>query len=124
MLDSTVQTDFASVSDGDSLTCILPPDGDYWPFGGNPNPAPGEPGAPGQPGPSPSATPGASQASGSGGLSGGAKAGVAIAVIFGVLGLALITWLIRRAAIKRLEAQRFQRASTVGYSQNMGQVVS
>ncbi len=39
---STVQDGFATVGNGDGLTCILPPDGgDFWPFGGNPNPAPG-----------------------------------------------------------------------------------
>ncbi|KAL0950113.1 hypothetical protein HGRIS_010110 [Hohenbuehelia grisea] len=35
--ESNLQSDFKSISDGDSLTCVLPPDGgDYWPFGGNP----------------------------------------------------------------------------------------
>ena len=39
---STIQAGFMNVSNGDGLTCILPPDGgDFWPYGGNPNPAPG-----------------------------------------------------------------------------------
>ncbi|KAI0773366.1 hypothetical protein BC629DRAFT_717391 [Irpex lacteus] len=93
---STVQDGFATVGNGDGLTCILPPDGgDFWPFGGNPNPAPGEPGAP--------ESPSEAQGGGGGGLSGGAKGGIAVAVILGVLGLALLTWWIRRTALKRAE---------------------
>ena len=99
---STTQLDFASIPDGDGLTCIMPPpDGDFWPFGGNPNPAPGEPGAPGN-GTTP---PEGSQALSSGGLSGGAKAGIAIGVIFGVLGIALAAYFVRRSALKRAAAR-------------------
>lgn len=106
---STVQFEFQNVSDGDALTCILPPEGgDYWPFGGNPSPAPGESGTP-----VPSS--GAQAGAGGNGLSGGAKAGIAIAVIFGVLGLAVGTWFIRRWAIRRATAQH-------AYARNMEQV--
>ena len=99
---STIQLDFQNITDGDGLTCILPPDGgDYWPFGGNPSPVSGEPG------PTPTSSGSAAQASsGGGGLSGGAKAGIALAVIFGFFGLAVGTWFIRRRALQRLAARR------------------
>lgn len=96
----TLQSDFVQIPDGDSLTCILPPDGgDYWPFGGNPtgnnnnNTTTGGGGGGGSPTPS-----------GDGGknrLSGGAKAGIAIGVIFGVALIAIAAYLIRKAALKR-----------------------
>ncbi|KAI0698572.1 hypothetical protein BC835DRAFT_1333827 [Cytidiella melzeri] len=99
---SDVQSNFMNVSNADGVTCILPPDGgDYWPFGGNPNPAPGEPGAP-----SAESSPGSEQAiGGSSGLSGGAKGGIAVGVILGVLAIAIITWWIRRAALRRAEGR-------------------
>ena len=112
---STVQLDFQNITDGDGLTCILPPDGgDYWPFGGNPSPVAGEPGAA-----SATSSGGAAQASGSGsgGLSGGAKAGIAIAVIVGFFALAIAAWFIRKRALKSLEMRRRS-----AYGQNMGQV--
>lgn len=84
---STEQIDFQNVSDGDSLTCILPPDGgDYWPFGGNP------------------ANPGTAQsqpATASHGLSGGAKGGIAVGVILGVAAVVAATYFIRRWALRR-----------------------
>ena len=34
----SVQSDFIGIKDGDSLTCVLPPNGgDFWPFGLNPS---------------------------------------------------------------------------------------
>lgn len=53
---------------------------------------------------------------GAGGLSGGAKAGIAIAVIIGVLGVAAATWFIRRRTLQSLASRRQS-----GYMQNMGQ---
>lgn len=117
--DSNIQQGFMNVSNGDGLTCIQPPTGgDFWPFGGNPNPAPGEPAAPG-------VTPDAAQAalgSGGGGLSGGAKAGIAFAVIFGVLGIAFATWWIRRSAIRRLSNKRVSGYNPAAYSHPMSQL--
>lgn len=110
---STTQFEFQNISDGNGLTCILPPDGgDYWPFGGNPEPT-------AQPTSSPSASPG----SGKSGLSGGAKAGIAVAVIFGVVGIAVGCWLIRRWAIKRSAPRTASEAwNRDGYVQSMENV--
>lgn len=84
-VSSTTQGDFQIVSDGDSLTCILPPDGgDYWPYGGNPETA-------AQSGPS--------------SLSAGAKAGLALGIIFGILAVAALTWFIRKKALARQMAR-------------------
>ena len=104
---STVQTDFQNITDGDGLTCILPPDGgDFWPFGGGPTTVAGTP--------SPTSSGGGAQATngssggggGGGGLSGGAKAGIAIAVIFGTLAIAVATWFIRKRALARVASRR------------------
>ncbi|KAK7696256.1 hypothetical protein QCA50_000909 [Cerrena zonata] len=81
---STTQIDFQAITDGDGLTCILPPDGgDFWPFGGSPE------------------TNGNQSQSSSGGLGGGGKAGIAIGVILGVIALAAVCWVVRKWAIKR-----------------------
>ncbi|KAI0080875.1 hypothetical protein K474DRAFT_1682362 [Panus rudis PR-1116 ss-1] len=101
---STTQTDFQNITDGDGLTCILPPDGgDYWPFGGNP-------GLPTGGGSSQSDNNGSS-----GSLSGGAKAGIAIAVILGVAALGAGAWFIRKWALKRNAAKDTQPWNRQGY---------
>ncbi|KZT71563.1 hypothetical protein DAEQUDRAFT_724099 [Daedalea quercina L-15889] len=93
--DSNEQSGFITVSDGDSLTCILPPDGgDYWPFGGNPSNSS-----------SASSGQSTSSSSTSSGLSGGAKAGIAIGVILGVAAIAAATYFVRRWALERARAQ-------------------
>lgn len=87
---STTQSDFADTSDGDSLTCVLPPDGgDYWPFGGNPSASPT---------PSPSPSPSTSSHSSTGEI-----VGIVIGVIAGILFVALAAWYIRKWALKRAE---------------------
>lgn len=92
----TIQSDFDKISDGDSLTCILPPDGgDYWPFGGNPSST--NTTSNGGGGSAPTGSGGGAK----GGLSGGAKAGIAIGVILGVAVIALATYFIRKAAMKK-----------------------
>lgn len=89
----SVQSDFQTGIDGDGLTCVLPPDGgDYWPFGGNP-----DPNVP----PVSSSEPYSSESSGGGGTTKGQKIGIALGVILGVLFVALATWLIRRWAVRR-----------------------
>lgn len=92
-----LQSDFVEIPDGDSLTCILPPDGgDYWPFGGNPNgnnnTTPGGGGG--------GSTPNNS-GSGKSGLSSGVKAGIVVGAILGVALVVVATYFIRKAALKR-----------------------
>jgi parallel beta-helix repeat protein len=92
---STTQLDFTPVSDGDSLTCVLPPDGgDYWPFGGNPN-STASPVSP------PEAAPTTTNSSHS---SAGTTAGIVIGAIGAVLLVAVITWFVRKWALKRSRA--------------------
>ena len=90
----SLQSNFVQVSDGDSLTCILPPDGgDYWPYrenGPSNNTSSGGGGS----------TPNSSN-DGRGGLSGGAKAGIAIGVILGVALIAVASYFIRKAALRK-----------------------
>ncbi|CAL1700286.1 unnamed protein product [Somion occarium] len=108
---STTQLDFQSIPDGDGLTCILPPDGgDFWPFGGNPEPGQGGGGGGG----------GEAQSNnGGGGLSGGAKAGIAIGVILGVAGIAVAAWFVRKWALKRSAAVKADQPwNRDGYIQN------
>ena len=98
--NSTVQSDFQNITDGDSLTCVVPPDGgDFWPYGGNPadtSDPPIDPFA--------SDSPSSSSGSGgmsSGGMSSGAKAGLAIGIILGVAAVAVASWYIRKWALQR-----------------------
>ncbi|KAG9317823.1 hypothetical protein JVU11DRAFT_2049 [Chiua virens] len=92
---STTQLDFGSISDGDSLTCVLPPDGgDYWPFGGNPD--------------STSPAPAASPISTSKHPSTGATAGIVVGAIAAVVLVAVITWFVRRWAMKRTQAAKLE----------------
>ena len=96
----TLQSDFQQITDGDSLTCILPPDGgDYWPFGGNPggnNTTSGGGGGGGG-----DSTPNSGGDNGKNGLSAGAKAGIALGVILGLALIAAATYFIRKAALRR-----------------------
>ncbi|KAI0751072.1 hypothetical protein C8Q80DRAFT_1155380 [Daedaleopsis nitida] len=99
---SSIQNSFQVIPDGDSLTCIVPPEGgDFWPFGGNPSSPPS---------PSSTASPSPTQTSGAmppgtssphAGLTGGAKAGIAVGVILGVGALAALTYFIRRWVLNR-----------------------
>ena len=98
---STTQLDFTSVSDADSLTCVLPPDGgDYWPFGGNPNPSV-PPVSPPEP-----ATP-----TGSNHPSAGTTAGIIIGAIIAVILVGVITWFVRKRALSRLAAAKSNSSS-------------
>ncbi|TCD67510.1 hypothetical protein EIP91_012315 [Steccherinum ochraceum] len=111
---STIQTDFQNITDGDGMTCILPPDGgDFWPFGGNPeNPTSGQ---------APSPTPSGGSSSG---LSGGAKAGIAIGVILGVALIGVAAWFIRKAALRRSQQPREMPWDRVGYVQGKEQTTA
>ncbi|THV08137.1 hypothetical protein K435DRAFT_740025 [Dendrothele bispora CBS 962.96] len=84
---TTTQTDFTNIADGNSLTCVLPPDGgDYWPYGGG--------------------TGEASSGSQNSGSHTGKTVGIVLGVIFGILFIAISSWLVRKWALKRAEAQR------------------
>ncbi|KAK0491487.1 hypothetical protein IW261DRAFT_91915 [Armillaria novae-zelandiae] len=96
----STQSDFQNITDGDSITCVAPPDGgDYWPYGGNPETSSGSSG-------SGSGSGSTNSSSSGGGTSTGAKVGIAIGVVAGVIAIALGAWFIRKWAIKRSESQR------------------
>lgn len=90
----SLQSDFVQITDGDALTCILPPDGgDYWPYrddgpSGNNTSSGGGGGS----------TP---DDDGGGGLSSGTKAGIAVGVVLGVALIAVATYFIRKAALRK-----------------------
>jgi parallel beta-helix repeat protein len=89
---STTQSNFSANTDGDALTCVLPPDGgDYWPFGGNPSTSPSSP-------PSSSSSPSKSSQSSTGKI-----VGIVVGVVGGMLLIALAAWYIRKWALKRAE---------------------
>ena len=92
----SLQSDFVQISDGDALTCILPPDGgDYWPFRDD-GPSNNNTSSSGGGG----STPNGSN-DGGGGLSGGTKAGIAVGVVLGVALIAVATYFIRKAALRK-----------------------
>lgn len=107
----TYQSDFEIIADGESLTCVLPPDGgDYWPFGGNPSTATNS---------SSSSTGSSSSGGSSGGSSSGRTAGIAVGVIVGVIVVAVLSFFIRRWATKRAETKRlFEATKRTGYTQS------
>ena len=88
--ESTTQLDFTPVSDADSLTCVLPPDGgDYWPFGGDAGPSPDP------------ATP-----TGSNHPSTGTTTGIIIGAIIAVILVGVMAWFARKWALSRLAATK------------------
>ena len=97
---SSTQSNFTAISDGDSLTCIVPPNGgDYWPYGGNPEGS------------------STNSSSGSGGSSAGKKAGLAIGIIAGIIFVGVLSWFIRRWAIarQRTRPQRTPAGDRMGF---------
>lgn len=108
---STTQSDLTPVSDGDSLTCVLPPDGgDFWPFGGNPDsstPPVSPPEAP----PSTSTTKHSST---------GTTVGIIFGAISAVFLIAALAWFIRKWALRRFETQMHLRntRNSAGYIRN------
>jgi len=72
----SVQSSFVGINDGDSLTCVLPPNGgDFWPFGLNPSNS-------------------TSTATNSGSHS--STAAIVAGIIGGLILCGLATWIIRR----------------------------
>ncbi|KIJ69782.1 hypothetical protein HYDPIDRAFT_178229 [Hydnomerulius pinastri MD-312] len=107
---STTQSDFTPVSDGDSLTCVLPPNGgDYWPFGGNPDSS-SSPVSP------PEASPSTTKHS---------STGTTIGIVFGAVGavllIAVAAWFIRKWALRRSETRMHlnNTRNPVGYMRQM-----
>jgi len=99
--DSTTQPDFVSIPDGDTLTCIVPPsEGDFWPFGGNPDDTP--PAAP-------------SKSSHS---STGRTVGLVLGILGGILFVALLAWFVRKRALSRLEQAGAHSQDADVYTQN------
>ncbi|KXN89470.1 hypothetical protein AN958_05632 [Leucoagaricus sp. SymC.cos] len=89
----SVQTGFEIIPDGDSLTCVLPPNGgDFWPFGQDPNSTTGAP--------TPRSRPRHTH------VSGGGVAGIVIGAILGLIGFVVAGWLIRRWLLRRNEARK------------------
>jgi parallel beta-helix repeat protein len=93
-----IQSDFQTIPDGNSLTCVLPPNGgDYWPFGLNPSNTS-----------TTAASAGPTSTNGKGSppsKSHNSAAAVAVGVIVGIIACAIVSFFIRKWAIKRSEAQ-------------------
>jgi len=106
----SISSNFVNIGDGDSLTCVLPPNGgDFWPFGVNPSNSSFTPGSssstPSSPnGPGGSPTPGSSNsnAARSGAIAGG--------IIVALLLSGLVAWLVRKHILqKKRESQAFSK---------------
>lgn len=103
-----LQDDFIGISDGDSLTCVLPPNGgDFWPFGLNPSNSSRSSGGGGG-GKDGSGDAGSS---GPGNVSGSSKngsntAGVVVGIIFGLLAVALVAFFGRRYLLRKMEEKK------------------
>lgn len=110
-----LQSEFQAIQDGDSLTCVLPPNGgDFWPYGLNPSnsSAPFTTDTSG-----PKAT-GTSSATSSSSNIGGAVAGV----IVGILAAAILTYLVRRWHLSRKEKALLYNSTKLGsYTQKLPQ---
>jgi parallel beta-helix repeat protein len=91
-----LQDEFVGISDGDSLTCVLPPNGgDFWPFGLNPSNGTGSSGGTG----------GTGTVSGSS-TSGSSPAGIAVGVIVGVLAVGLGAFFGRKYFLRKMEEKK------------------
>jgi hypothetical protein len=91
----SLQTGFEGIRDGDSLTCVLPPNGgDFWPFGSDPSPS------------NPSGAPTPTNPPRHKAVSGGGVAGIVIGCVLGLVSAAVVAWLIRRWMLKRRKARK------------------
>ncbi|EGO02398.1 hypothetical protein SERLA73DRAFT_178325 [Serpula lacrymans var. lacrymans S7.3] len=106
---STTQTNFLNVSDGDSLTCILPPDGgNYWPYGGNPASNSTPPIGPPEPNKITSSH-----------SSTGTTVGLVVGIIGGIIFIGAATWFIRKWALRRsANNTHFNSTRNKGYVQS------
>lgn len=106
-----IQSDFQTIPDGNSLTCVLPPNGgDYWPFGLNPSNTSTTATSAG-----PTSTPGKGSPPSK---SHNSAAAVAVGVIAGIIACAIVSYFIRKWAIKRSEAQ-LRLNSTTDYTHKL-----
>ncbi|KAF9559671.1 hypothetical protein CPC08DRAFT_736100 [Agrocybe pediades] len=97
---SYFQSDFKSIGSGDSLTCVLPPNGgDFWPYGTTTNTS-SSPTSPSKP-----------VSAADTGNSSGRSAGIAIGVIAGIIICGVATWYIRKAILARREASQLYKSS-------------
>ena len=103
----SISSNFANISDGNSLFCVLPPNGgDFWPFGVNPSSQLSQS--------TPSNSTSATSSSSGGGRSGAIIGGVVLGgVVLTLLLCTLATWL--RKYLLRRKARRFSK-STEPYS--------
>ncbi|KAF9006727.1 hypothetical protein BDQ17DRAFT_1239163 [Cyathus striatus] len=118
--DLTTQSDFQLISDGNSLTCVLPPNGgDFWPFGVNPSnsSSSGTSGGGSGGGGNGGSNNGNGGSGGQNGGSGGRTAGIVVGVIVGVIAVAVGAWFLRKWAVKRKEAnQHFNSTKMAEYT--------
>jgi parallel beta-helix repeat protein len=106
-----LSSNFVNISDGDGLTCVLPPNGgDFWPFGLNPSnfSSPSSPSSssnstnsPNSTNPSNPTTPATNKHVSS------HRGDIAAGVIAGLILCGLATWLIRRCVVQRKARQHF-----------------
>ena len=101
---SSIQSSFVPIDDGNSLTCVLPPNGgDFWPEGLNPSNIS-------------TSAPGAVSAS----SSHSHPTGIAIGVILGVIFCAIAAWFVRKYVMSRREATRlFNSTRNPNYTQRI-----
>jgi len=99
----SISSNFVNIADGDSLTCVLPPNGgDFWPFGLNPSNTTSSPSAstPGSPG-------GNGNSNDNGNSNNAARNGaIAGGVILALLVCGLAAWLVRRHILRTKAAQK------------------
>ena len=100
----SISSNFVNIIDGDSLTCVLPPNGgDFWPFGLNPSntsSSPSTASTPGSPG-------GNGNSNGNGNPSNAARNGaIAGGVILALLVCGVAAWLVRRYILRKKQAQK------------------
>ncbi|KAF8659128.1 hypothetical protein AX16_001898 [Volvariella volvacea WC 439] len=88
-----IQSGFQFISDGDALTCVLPPEGgDFWPFGGGATPSDDSPDDD-------------SSSESKGEL--GRILGMVLGIVLSILLIGAISWFVRRWAIARRRSRRF-----------------
>ncbi|KAG2024028.1 hypothetical protein CC2G_001626 [Coprinopsis cinerea AmutBmut pab1-1] len=90
-----VQDDFVGISDGDSLTCVLPPNGgDFWPFGTNPGNTAEE-----------------AFSDKNKDDEGGSPVGIVVGVVIGIIALGVILFFARKWYMRKMEEKRCFEAS-------------